>query len=239
MGDVKARRSLLSRTTEAVAELLSPAERLAVLGDLTEADVRDGDALRHVAGLVVRRQFTQACRPAGLFAIFLVALPIGLVLGARVQHWAAGAGVYLWTFVHAGNFEPLARTIWATGNTSAVDVAVWGILNAATLAVWSSGAGWALGVFARRGLWVPVLMFYSVVLLVGTLRNDIGILPRHPAFAAFGVVAATTAIHSALLVIAPALWGLGCGRARRPLPAVARVVLAAGTLLLTYRAVGI
>jgi hypothetical protein len=239
MGDVKARPSLLWRVVEAVSALLSPAERLAVLGDLTEAQVRDGQALRHMAGLVLRRQVNQACSIAGLCATFLLALPIGFVLGARAQHWAAGAGVYLWTFLGVGSFEPLARTVWNTGVANATNVAVWVLLNAATLAVWSTGAGWALGAFARRGIWIPVLAFYVTVLLVSVIRNDIGILPRHPAFAALGVVATATAVHSALLVIAPALYGLWLGRARRPVSAAARVVFAMAIVLLTYRAVGV
>jgi len=90
------------------------------------------------------------------------------------------------------------------------------LLNAATLAVWSFAAGWALGLFARRGIWIPVLAFYGTVLLASLIRNDIGILPRHSAFAAFGVVAAATAVHGAVLVIAPALCGLGWGLAHRP-----------------------
>ena len=239
MGDVKTRRSLLRRTADALSALLSPAERLAVLGDLTEAHVRDGEALRHVSGLVLRRQLTQACRPAGIAGVLLLALPIGFVLGARAQHWAAGAGVYLWTFLRVGSFEPLARTIWATGDTDATSVAVWVLLNAATLAVWSTGAGWALGAFARRGIWIPVLAFYVTVLLVSVLRNDIAVLPRHPAFAAFGAVAIATAVHSALLVIAPALYGLGLGLARRPVSVAARVAFAMAIVLLTYRAVDV
>lgn len=208
-----------------------------MLGDLTEAHVRGREALRHVAGLVLRRQLNHACSPTGIAGIFLLALPIGFVLGARAQHWAAGAGLYLWTFLSAGSLEPLARTIWATGNASAATVVAWALLNAATLAVWSTAAGWALGVVARRGIWIPVLAFYATVLAVSMIRNDIGILPRHPAFAAFGVVAATTAVHSALLVIAPALYGLGLALARRGVSVGARAAFAVGIVLLTYRAV--
>ena len=239
MGDVKIRPSLLWRSADAVSALLSPAERLAVLGDLAEAHVSDGEALRHVAGLVLRRQLNQACGIAGLCGTFLLALPIGFVLGARAQHWAAGAGVYLWTFLGAGSFDPLARTMWNTGDANATKVAVWVLLNAATLAVWSTGAGWALGAFARRAIWIPVLAFYVTVLLVSVIRNDIGVLPRHPAFAAFGVVATATAVHSALLVIAPALYGLGLGLARRPVSVAARVAFAMAIVLLTYRAVDV
>lgn len=239
MGDVKTRPTLLWRTADAVSALLSPAERLAVLGDLAEAHVRDGEALRHVAGLVLRRQLNQACSIAGLCGTFLLALPIGIVLSARAQHWAVGAGVYLWSFLRVGSVEPLARTIWNAGDANAATVAVWVLLNAATLAVWSTGAGWALGAFARRGNWIPVLVFYVTVLLVSVIRNDIGVLPRHPAFAAFGVVATATAVHSALLVIAPALYGLGLGLARRPVSVAARVAFAMAIMLLTYRAVDV
>lgn len=239
MGDVKTRPSLLRLTTDAVSALLSHAERLAVLGDLTEAHVSDGEALRHVTGLVLRRQLNQSCRPAGLCGIFLLAVPLGILLGARAQHWAAGAGVYLWALMDVGSLEPLARTVWKTGHASVAEVAVWVLLNAATLAMWSSAAGWALGAFARRRSWVPVVAFYSVVLLVSMVRRDIGILPGHPAFATFGVVAAVTAAHAALLVIAPALCGLALSLARRPVSVAARVAFALGIVLLTYRAIGI
>ena len=165
MGDVVTRPSLLWRLTGAVSALLSPAERLAVLGDLAEVHVRDGDALRHVAGLVIRRQCQYACSMPGFLGIVLLALPLGIVLSERSTHWAAGTGVYLWTYVHAGNFEPLARTVWATGDTTGIDVLVWVLLNAATLAVWSCATGWVLGVFARRRIWMSVAAFYGIVLL--------------------------------------------------------------------------
>lgn len=239
MGDVNTRPSRLWWAADALSALLSPAERSAVIGDLIEADVRDGQALRHVAGLVLRRQIERAFSAAGLCGTLLLALPIGIVLAARAQHWAAGAGVYLWTFMRVGGFDPLARTVWATGDLNAVTIVEWVLLNAATLAVWSSAAGWALGAFARRGIWIPVVAFYATVLLVSVTRNDIGVLPRHPAFAAFGVVAITTAMHAALLVIAPALYGLRLGLGRRPVSVVARVAFAMGITFLTYRAAGI
>jgi hypothetical protein len=53
------------------------------------------------------------------------------------------------------------------------------------------------------------------------------------------VVATATAVHSALLVIAPALCGLGLGLARRPVSVTARVAFAMAIMLLTYRAVDV
>jgi hypothetical protein len=239
MGDVTTPRTLLWRTADAVSALLTPAERLAVLGDLAEARVSDREALRHVVGLVLRRQLNQACSIAGLCGTVLLALPIGIVLSARAQHWAVGAGVYLWSFLRAGSVESLARTMWNAGDANVATVAVWVLLNAATLAGWSTGAGWALGAFARRGNWIPVLVFYVTVLIVSVTRTDIGVLPRHPAFAAFGVVATATTVHSALLVIAPALYGFGLGLARRPVSLATRVAFAMAIMLLTYRAVDV
>src|SRR5689334_25308364 len=107
MGDLNARPSFLRRTADAVSALLSPAGRLPVLGDLTEACGGDAEALGHVVGLVLRRQLNHARSATGLCSTFLLAVPIGILLGARAQHWAAGAGVYLWTFLRVGSFEPL------------------------------------------------------------------------------------------------------------------------------------
>lgn len=188
-------------------------------------------------GLVLRRHLAHALSVPGLCATFLVALPIGLVLGGRAQHWAAGAGAYLWTFLHFVSFAPLRHTVWATGSDRAADITVWVLLNAATLVAWSWAAGWALGVFARRETWIPMLAFYGAVVLVALTRHDIGTVSGHPAFAAFGMVAAVTAAHSALLVIAPALYGLRLSLSRRPLSVTARVGCALGITLLTYRAV--
>ena len=69
--------------------------------------------------------------------------------------------------------------------------------------------------------------------------DGIGRLTGHPAFAAFGFVAAATAVHSALLVIAPAFWGLRWNLAHRPALTPAVALLAAGAALLTYRALGV
>ncbi|HEV8395948.1 MAG TPA: hypothetical protein VGQ37_16825 [Vicinamibacterales bacterium] len=239
MADAKPSVSLLWRTTEAVAGVLSPAERLAVLGDLAESHARAGDALRHVAGLVLRRQFHHTCSMAGLIGIFVLALPAGIALSERGTHWAAGAGVYLWSYLDAGSVESLRRTIWATGSATGADIVAWVLLNAVTLAVWSCAAGWALGLFARRGIWMSVIAFYGIVLLNSSIRHGIGILPGHPAFAAFGVVAAATAVHGALLVIAPALYGLRWSLTRRPVSPPAMALLAVVAALLTYRAVGL
>src|SRR5689334_2749850 len=98
MGDVATPSSLWPRLTDAVAALLSPAERRAVLGDLAELQVTAGDALRHVTGLVIRRQLQLVCSVPGFIATFLIALPLGALLAARASHWAAGAGVYLWAY---------------------------------------------------------------------------------------------------------------------------------------------
>ena len=227
------------RTTEAVASLLSPAERLAVLGDLAESHARAGEALRHVAGLVLRRQFHQTCSMAGLLGVFVLAVPAAIALSERGTHWAAGAGVYLWTYLHAGSLESLRRTVWAAGSATSADIVTWVLLNAVTLAVWSCAAGWALGIFARRGIWMSVVAFYGIVLLNSSIRHGIGILPGHPAFAAFGVVAAATAVHGALLMVAPALCGLRWSLARRRVSMPVMGLLAVGAALLTYRAVGL
>jgi hypothetical protein len=218
--------------------LLSPAERLAVLGDLTEVRVRDSEALRHVAGLVVRRQLQHACSIPGLIGMVL-ALPSGIVLGERSSHWATGTGVYLWTYLHAGGFEPLARTIWGTGDATATAVIVWVLLNAGTLLLWSCTAGWALGVLARRGIWIPVIAFYAIVLVNSPVRRGIDVIPGHPAFIPLGFVATAAALYGALLVIAPALWGVGRSMADRRRASPAALLLAAGAVLVTCRAIGL
>ena len=48
-----------------------------------------------------------------------------VALSERATDWAAGAGAYLWTFLRTGNFESLARTVWATGDATGADVLMW------------------------------------------------------------------------------------------------------------------
>ena len=238
MGNVVMSPSLLWRLTDTLSALLPPGERLAVLGDLAEVDVHDGEALRHVFGLVVRRQLHHACSIPGFVGTLLLAMPLGVVLGERSTHWAAGTGVYLWTYVHAGSLEPLERTIWGTGDATGAYVFAWVLLNVVTLTIWSCAAGWALGIFARRGIWIPIITFYGMVLLNSSLREGLGRLPDHPAFAAFGFVATATAVHGAILVIAPALYGVGRSMRNRRVRSPAVVLLAVGAALVTYRAIG-
>lgn len=227
--------SPLWRLTDALSALLPTGERLAVLGDLAEVHVSDGEALRHVAGLVVRRQVQHACSAPGVVGILLLALPLGFVLGERSRHWAAGAGVYLWSYVHVRSFESLDRTIWAIGDTPGASVVAWVLLNVVTLVIWSCVSGWALGIVARRGMWLPVVAFYGTVLSSGAVRDGIDRIPNHPAFAAFGLVATATAVHGAIFVIAPALcgvaWSLRCRRVTSPFV----VLLAVGAVLTTFR----
>jgi hypothetical protein len=192
-----------------------------------------------VAGLVLRRQLHLLCSIRGFIATFLVALPLGALIAERETHWAAGAGVYVWAYTHAGHVESLRRTVWQTGDTGLVHLLSWALLNAATLVTWSCAAGWALGVFARRGVWFSVAAFYGVVVLVSSIRGGIGSLPGHPAFAAFGFVAIATAVHGAVLVIAPALWALRRSLDCRPVRKPAAALFAFTTALLTYRAMSL
>ncbi|MNC94439.1 hypothetical protein D3C83_112920 [compost metagenome] len=77
------------------------------------------------------------------------------------------------------------------------------------------------------------MTFYGMVLLNSSIRGGIGSLPGHPAFVAFGFVATATAVHSALLVIAPALCGVGWSMRDRRVKSPAVVLLTAGVALVT------
>jgi hypothetical protein len=145
--------------------------------------------------------------------------------------------LYLWTFLEKGSLQSLSRTVWATGGATGLEIVVWSLLNAVTLAVWSWGVGWGLGSLSRRGGWIPLGTFYATVLLSSLTPNDIGLLPRHPAFGAFGVVAAVTAVHGALLVIASAFSGVASNVAGRGESWSGRLAIAGAVVALTCRTI--
>ena len=113
MGDVKRSPSLWWRTTDAVSALLSPAERLAVSGVLRNCVSRNGDALRHVAGLALRRQLHHACSLRVHRRV-----PAGLTNRDRAQRTRHALGCWRWGVSLDVSTRRQLRiagtTVWAT-----------------------------------------------------------------------------------------------------------------------------
>lgn len=168
-----------------------------------------------------------------------LAIPVALILSHVSRHWARGAGVYLWAYVHPRPLDALADTIWAVGATSdGQQLAVWGLLNGLTLAIWSFAAGAALAAMSRGATWTTGSIFYIIAVAGSLTAAVVGALPSTTDDDLQRLVGAAAALQFALTVIAPALWGMRCGRRPMALPIPWALALAVAAALLTARGAG-
>jgi hypothetical protein len=205
-----------------LAQMLESGEREAVCGDLAESGESGGQALRHVVGLVFRRQVSiwTGWRP-WLTLVGLV-VPLGLLLSVVSRRMAGNSAVYIW--MYANNLDRsllVLRGFWYELADTAAEI----FKMYLALACWSWTSGFVLG-SASRGIRVTRLLF-CLMLAFGVLLGaplyvayfDHLLLTRFPVFAhqpqQRDPVNALTfyrvmfpLIVQAVLVLLPAMWGM-------------------------------
>jgi predicted nucleic acid-binding protein len=77
-----------SRLVELLSRLLDRDERIAVLGDLAKAGASEAQAIRQLAGLIVRRYATDWKTPGPWIALLGAAMPIGIILSFVSRPWS-------------------------------------------------------------------------------------------------------------------------------------------------------
>jgi hypothetical protein len=93
-------RPSLWRVTELLAACLTPAEREAVLGDLTESKRPFFAGISDIAGLALRRGGAACREPRTAIAFFLLVLPLSFLLASQSRETANFASIYLWIWAN-------------------------------------------------------------------------------------------------------------------------------------------
>jgi hypothetical protein len=130
------------------AQMLESGEREAVRGDLTESGETGSHALRHVLGLVIRRQVSIWTDWRPWLTLVGLVVPLGLLLSVVSRRMAATSAVYIW--MYANNLDPNLfryRGFWyQLGDTVAEIFKMY-----LSLGCWSWTTGFVLG-SAWRGI---------------------------------------------------------------------------------------
>jgi hypothetical protein len=197
------------RLVDVLSRWLEPREREAVRGDIAESGENCRQALRDVAGLVVRRQAAlwKSWRP--WVALSLVAVPLGITLGRASARTAHTSAIYIWLYAnnwdwalvkYAGFRHDIAQY------TAAFALSYFSLVCAA----WVSG--FALGWLSRRAVPFNAAFFCLIVLLTKYQPAPFGGGHANaPVFALAFYRVAFPWIVQVTLVLLPSLWGMRFG----------------------------
>ena len=208
------------------AQILESSECEAVRGDLAESGETGGQALRHVLGLVIRRQASMWMDWRPWLTLVGLVVPLGMLLSVISRRTAAVSAVYIWMYVN--NWDPNLfgyRGFWHQFADTFAEI----FRMYLALACWSWTSGFVLGSASRNIIRVNSFLF-SLMLAFGVLlgaplyivyyehylHRTIGF----PIFAHshYDPVNALTfyrvmfpLIVQAVLVLLPSLWGMRVG----------------------------
>ena len=87
-------------------------------GDLTEADETGGQALRHVLGLVARRQASLWSGWRPWLSLLGVVGPLGMLLNLVARGEAHNSAIYIWMYVNNWDWQMAAPGMPASGGCS-------------------------------------------------------------------------------------------------------------------------
>jgi hypothetical protein len=206
---------LLSRTTLTLSRLLDPDEREVALGDVAELGYVGGQALAIILGLVLRRQLQLWKQWRPWFVLVSMVIPIAVLL-AYLSNELGGKlfpVLVMWSRHHVA---------YATGlkpSAEAFDL----LLNVAALVLWSWTCAFAVGVLARKTMYVPIIVFCVVCLATGWRLGPNAMVPLWTTAWGWLPVAIIC-----LLVMAPAYHGLRYGAASSTIGRERLVLLAVG-----------
>jgi hypothetical protein len=155
------------------AQVLDPAEREVVCGDLAEAGGSRARAILDILGLVARRQMALWTGWEPWAALILVVAPLGMILSLISRLWADSTSIDAWVyfghwdwsfFRYPGLRTDLLRVLFLTGR------------DYVALMCWAWTCGFAIASLSRRTARLNLLVFCLVLLAatVGsstTLRN--------------------------------------------------------------------
>jgi hypothetical protein len=221
-----------SRLVDLASRMLEPDERDAVRGDLAESEDTDAQALREMAGLVVRRQAALWTDWRPWLALVGLAIPLGLLLSLFIRGVTEGSAIDIWLY----------STWWTrsflTIPGARIDLAsnVGGhVLSYLTLISWAWTCGFVLSSLSRRTVWVNgsifCLVLFAELLIVPQYRRGNSAVFS---LAFFRVV--FPILLRTLLIVVPALWGMQTARRRATLPLLQTIFWGALIVGLTMQA---
>jgi len=203
--------------------MLESGEREAVRGDLAESGETGGQALRHVVGLVIRRQVSIWTDWRPWLTLMGLVVPLGLLLSVVSRRTASLSAVYIW--MYANNLDPSLfelRGFWYQFADTFAEI----FKMYLALGCWSWTSGFVLG-SALRGIWLNKLLF-CLMLAFGVLLGAplyVAYFEHYLLLTRFPVLAHQPhqrdpvnalifyrvlfpLIVQAVLVLLPALWGM-------------------------------
>jgi hypothetical protein len=222
------------------AQMLESGEREAVRGDLAESGETGSQALRHVVGLVIRRQLSIWTDWRSWLTLLGLVVPLGLLLSVISRRMAATSAVYIW--MYANNLDPglfAYRGFWYQFADTVAEI----FKMYLSLGCWSWTSGFVLG-FASRGILRVNGFLFCLMLAFGVLlgaplyfayyRHYLHLTIGFPIFAHqhYDPVNALIfyrvmfpLIVQAVLVLLPALWGMREGARAARLRLLFRAIL--------------
>ena len=147
------------------AQMLESGEREAVRGDLAESGETGSQALRHVVGLVIRRQLSIWTDWRPWLTLLGLVVPLGLLLSVISRRMAATSAVYIW--MYANNLDPSLfayRGFWYQFADTVAEI----FKMYLSLGCWSWTSGFVLG-FASRGIIRVNGFLFCLMLAFGVL----------------------------------------------------------------------
>jgi hypothetical protein len=196
--------------------LLDEYEREVVRGDLAESGASGAQALREIAGLVVRRQAAAWLDWRPWLMVVSVVLPIGLLLSHASRWWGVSTANHVITYWTLWDFAYLGYPGWRRdllriiAGTSVASIALIG---------WSWTTGFVLGRLSRRALWVTLALF-GLAVFAGTL-GTVTTAQKYltvPSLQYYVMFTMAPRLLRILLVMLPTVWGALRGAHKAPLP---------------------
>jgi hypothetical protein len=146
--------NLWVQARDALAALLDPAERDAVLGDLAELALTDPQVVKSLAGLLVRRQLKVWKDRRSWLVLVAIIISVCPLLASICAGLTMGIWPSLWMNLHHG-------ISYRTGLSSAALLSGF-CFRAVALITWSLACGLALGALSRRALWATGALFFGL-----------------------------------------------------------------------------
>jgi hypothetical protein len=192
-------RNLSVQARDALAALLDPAERDAVLGDFAELTLTDSQIVKSLAGLVVRRQLIPWKEWSPWFAVIAIIMPLCPLLARLSSDLNRAIWPSLWMKLHHG----ISYQTGLSPSTLVCEFCFQGL----ALITWSWTSGFALGALSRRAVWVCATLFFAFYLACasGDRLFSVG-------FSWLNGWAWLPFLVNLLVVLFPAFFGIHCRR---------------------------
>ena len=155
--------SLWTRSTNALSRLLDADEREAVFGDLVELGMTDGQAMRNMLSLVVRRQLRQWRHWEPWFCLLAVILPVCPILALLSDDLCRGLFPIIVSWSHH-------RIAYAMGLSPGAMLAAF-CFQSIGLVTLSWTCAFSLGALSRKTIGVNAVLFSIVCLAFGASQG--------------------------------------------------------------------